>query len=501
MKEIQKLKILICEEDSRVLQKLKSWITTISEDVVGCPDGIKAIKIYNELRPDILVVSQNIKSIHGIELIEKVKKISVKQAIVFMVSDDLVSLKRAIELQVDRYLNSPVKVKPLLDAINSLAQEKLWHDEFKNQKKLLEDYKDAINLSFSVSRHDKKGNILYVNDLFCITTKLQYEDAMRGVINPLNNPNTDILKVWDVLKKDFLYKDRQIFKLENKTEHIIDITAVALKNDSGEVYEYLVFSNDVSEIVYSQRKIKNQELEQRLIKLNHTKELNRVKDSFLTIFTHELKTPLNAIINFSEYVYKHLQKEDFAKKIILSPQVQEINNSGLFLLEMINNLMEATKLRDSKISIEVTDVNIQNTLKNIVNEYNSKSNLNPIILTCENDIEILSDYNHFSQIFKNIISNAVKYAQKTIMVKILKNENTFLVSVEDDGKGFITTENVFDIFEQSDVDSMTREATGTGVGLFIVKQLCDRMEYKIHIETSPGLGGAKASIEGNREIN
>lgn len=501
MQKNEKLKILVCEADVRILSRLESWIIAIGEDVVTTADGIEAFEIVKKKSPDIILISKNIKNIGGIELIEKIRKTVPNQAIIFVTDDDVFLFKDAINLQVDRYLNFPVEAKPLFYAIESLSKEKLWHEDFRVQKGVLQDYKDAIELSFSVSRHDKDGNILYVNDLFCLTTKIRYVDAMKGVLNPLQNPNEDMSIVWDALKTDFLYKDRQVFKLKGKPERTIDVTAVALRDDKDEVYEYLVFSDDVSEIIHSQRKIKNQKLDNKIAKLEHVKELNRVKDSFLTIFTHELKTPLNSIINFSEYVKKHLSKENFKKRDKLVSQVQEINNSGIFMLDMIHNLMEAMKLKSTKISLDITEFKIKEVLDGVINEYNVKLGCKSITLICEDDIKILSDQNRFMQVMKNIIANAIKYSKFQIIINIIEKNDVFFVSVEDDGKGFSDTEHVFDIFEQSDANSMTREATGTGVGLYIVKQLCDRMHYNININTSVKLGGAKVSIEGNKKVS
>ena len=496
-----KLKILICEEDRRILKRLESWVKAMGEIAIASDDGVISLEIFKRERPDIILVSQNLKSMGGLEFIENIKQEVPTQAVILMIGDnDSVHVKQAIDLQVDKYLNKPVEASFLFKAIEDLAQEKVFHTEFKSQKRLLQDYKDALDISFSVTKHNHLGQIFYANKLFCETTKLSYEDAIKGTINPLNNPNEDMDEVFSILKRDHIYRARQVFLFKDTQDHIIDITAVAILDDDKNIIEYLVFSNDVSDVVHTARKIKEQELDRKLQKLNHIKELNRVKDSFLTVFTHELRTPLNAIINFSEYVKKHLLKEEFAKRDTLLEQITEINKSGWHMLKMITNLMEAIKLKDSKIILNISECNLDNIVDNILKKYTENSSNINIEKKCKNVFSIESDELRLSQILDNLLSNAVKYAQTKVLVVLDANETEFSMKIIDDGEGFSDKSKVFNLFEQLDEDNMTRESTGTGVGLYIVKQLCDRMSYKIEIRESQELAGACVIIRGKREI-
>ena len=501
MNDSHRLKILVCEVDVRILSRLEAWISAINHDVTTMSDGIAALEYFKIERPDIVLLSQELKNIGGLELLSSIKEIAPNQATVLMLDDnDMGIFKRAIDLQVDKYLNKPIEAKLLFQTIESLSQEKIWHKEFLTQKKTLQDYKDAIDLSFSVSRHDKDGNIIYVNDLFCKTTKLDRKQAMAGAINPLNNPNIDMSKVWKDLEDNFIYRDRQIFKSKEYKEHIIDITAVALTDEAGVVYEYLVFSDDVSEIIYAARKLKNQELDNRLAKLNHAKELNRVKDTFLTIFTHELKTPLNAIINFSEYIIKHLAKEDFKKRDRLLHQVEEIHKSGHFMLGMISNLMEAIKLKDTTLKLQIDEVNVINLIENTI-AYNSKNSPEVVIDFSEKQsAQIYSDAQQLGSIISQLLSNAIKYAHSKVKITTQIESGVYFITIEDDGSGFTNTKHIFELFEQDDANSLTREATGTGVGLYIVKQLCDKMSYDLELLSSKMLGGAKVLLKVKMDI-
>lgn len=500
MNKDSKLKILLCDSQPRVLSRLDSWIQILGAEVVSSSDGVSALQIFNEVRPDILLVSQELNSMGGIELIEAIKKIVPSQAVVMMLNESDRVFKRAIDLQVDKYLNKPVEVSALVNAIESLAQEKLFHKEFKVQEKVLKDYKDAIDFSFSVSKHDKDGKIIYVNDLFCKSTNLTYFNAMQGLINPLHNRNENMDKVWEILKRDKVYKGRQIFRIGSEHEKIIDVTAVALLNERSEVYEYLVFTEDVTKLVYAARKVKNQELESRLEKINHQKKLNAMKDSFLTVFTHELKTPLNSIINFSEYVVKHLKRENFEKKERLLLQVEEIRKSGVYMLHMITNLMEAIRLKNSAIPLHLKTIDANNAMNALIVSKHVDIGAKSIVNETVGEVLIVSDEERFIQVLDHLISNAIKYAKREVVTSISYDEREFRVEIEDDGDGFSKSVNVFELFEQADSSSLTREGVGVGTGLFIVKQLCDKMGYSIELLDSKSLGGASVVVKGKRKL-
>ena len=332
--------------------------------------------------------------------------------------------------------------------------------------------------------------------MFCKVTNLSYEEAMLGLINPLNNSNIDMDSVWDTLRKDKIYRDRQVFKFEDKSDHIIDITAVGMLDENGKVDEYLVFSNDVTEVVNAARKIREQDLKQKRQEEDHLKEVDRIKDSFLTVFTHELKTPLNSIINFSDYVKKHLDKEDFSKKERLYNQVSQINSSGWDMLNMITNLIDSMALKDDNVKLNYSTFLLNDAVEDILNKNSENLSEIKVIKLYKNDIELHSDQKRVKQILNSLISNAIKYSNSKIALILRVDGDSFFLEVLDDGEGFADTTKIFDLFAQSEEDNMTRTAQGMGVGLYIVKKLCDIMGYRIDLSRSKNLGGARVVISG-----
>ncbi|MBD3823057.1 MAG: response regulator [Epsilonproteobacteria bacterium] len=493
------LTILVCEKELRLLKRLESWVKAMGNIAYTTDDGIEALTLFERERPDILLLSQDLKSMGGLELIEKIKANNPLQAVILMFSqfDDNHIVKKSIDLQVDKYLNKPVDATLLFNAVDALYNEKIFHEEFIAQKQLLQDYKDAIDKSFNVSVHDKEGRITHVNEAFCATLRLEYEDALKGVLNPLDNPRADMQALWRRLREENLYKERQTFLLSDEREYIIDVTAVGLKDKYGTTYEYLVFSDDVTEIVKSARKIKEQEIDKKLQKLEHIKEVNRIKDSFLTIFTHELKTPLNSIINFSEHVQKRIAKMDAQTQESLSEKVGIIHTSGLQMLDMITNLIDAMRLRDGKVKLQTTLVSLNNVVDMALAKHSQEVTSLKVITKYMAEVDIEADEKRMLQLVGNIVSNAIKYAHSKIAIVIrAESDGRFSLEIIDDGDGFADKTKLFTLFEQYDDDDMTRKAKGAGVGLYVVRQLCDRMGFTIEIADSKEFGGARVIIKG-----
>jgi len=367
------LTILICESDNKVLKKLESWTEAIGNIAISCDDGVVAMGLYLEHRPDIILVSQTLNSMGVIEFIEVVRKNSPTQAIIIMLNEDIDSLvfKRCIDLQVDKYLNKPIDAKSFYNTISYISK-------------------------------------------------------------------------------------------------ILDIN----------------------------KKVKVQDIDAKIQNIKHIAEINKVKDSFLTVFTHELKTPLNTIINFSEYIHKQLLKPEFSKKDTLATYADKISSAGWIMLDMINNLMDAIKLKDNKLEVNTLKLSLNMSMDDVLSRYSSEYKDIDFIKEYDNECYIVGDQRRIKQILGNLISNSVKYTHDTIIVSIQSNKNGFKVNISDNGDGFKDKKKAMNLFEQSSIDDMTRDDEGIGVGLYVVKGLCEKMGYKFKVGTSLQLGGAEVIISG-----
>ena len=230
----------------------------------------------------------------------------------------------------------------------------------------------------------------------------------------------------------------------------------------------------------------------------HLEELHKTKDSFLVVFTHELKTPLNAIINFASFAIRRLAKPEIKSKEKIIEMMETVRENGHDMLDVVNSILDISKLKAHKMNFAISDFDIIECIEEIKNRYSSliekdgievKENFN------HSNLKIHSDRNRVKQLLSNLISNAIKYGNNIIEISINVVENRLIVTIEDNGVGIKNKDGIFELFEQDESDDMTRTAKGTGVGLHFVKLLCEGLEIGLKLEDSKNLGGAKFILD------
>ncbi len=233
-------------------------------------------------------------------------------------------------------------------------------------------------------------------------------------------------------------------------------------------------------------------------------ECQRTKSDFLNRMSHELRTPLNAVIGFSDILVTgmdgeltHEQKKD----------VQLILHSAQHLLQLINDILDASKLESGKIALKPDFVGVSSAIDNAVSDFAGKIREKGLVL--RQDIsagvpKVHVDPLRFDQILRNLIDNAVKFTQQgeiriraflsdregKIMRSIPENGRRFVrISVHDTGIGIPWKEisEIFDTFHQLD-SGPSRSYEGTGLGLTITKYLVELHGGQIGVESEPDKG-------------
>lgn len=233
-------------------------------------------------------------------------------------------------------------------------------------------------------------------------------------------------------------------------------------------------------------------LVEELEKMNERlRELNKMKDEFITIVSHDLRSPLTNILLFSDMCLMKNFGELTEKQ---KEAVYMINRSGLHLRDLINDLLDLAKIEAGKIELHKLKGKIGDAVKESINimQFNAHEKKIDIKLNLpETEPEIMADWLKIFQVMNNLISNAIKFTHEggSVTISVKYSQDNVEVSVKDTGQGIENDDIplIFDKFRQVK-SKATRGEKGSGFGLAIAKNLIELHGGKIWAESRLGKG-------------
>ncbi|HET6224306.1 MAG TPA: PAS domain S-box protein [Dongiaceae bacterium] len=220
---------------------------------------------------------------------------------------------------------------------------------------------------------------------------------------------------------------------------------------------------------------------------------NRSKSEFLANVSHELRTPLNAIIGFSEVMHHEMfgplgkaQYKEYAK---------DINDSGVHLLAIINDILDVSKIEAGKFELHKEKLHLAEVVRACLRLVKDRASANKLALKTEvaEDLPSLhADPRAVKQILINLLSNAVKFTPAGGEVRVAARRDgngDFVLSVSDTGIGIATKDIPKAMAAFSQVESaLTRKYAGTGLGLPLVRLLAELHDGSMRLDSQPGIG-------------
>ena len=219
---------------------------------------------------------------------------------------------------------------------------------------------------------------------------------------------------------------------------------------------------------------------------------NFAKSEFLARMSHELRTPLNSVIGFANVLLRNrsgnLRPEDVN-------YVDRIQKNGVKLLELINDILDLSKIEAGRMDVDVAPVDVEGVIREVASEFEIQIAARQLTLDVEVPPELqplTTDRQKLAQVLLNLVGNALKFTEKggvRITVDANPRKAPSRIQVSDTGIGIPPDrlDAIFDAFEQAET-STTRRYGGTGLGLPISRSLCELLGFTLSVESEPGKG-------------
>lgn len=253
----------------------------------------------------------------------------------------------------------------------------------------------------------------------------------------------------------------------------------------NKLVEDLERANNFLQEQIAERKKAEEETRKALAK---ERELNELKTKFVSIASHEFRTPLSSVLSSASLVQQYKNKGELDK---IDKHIQRIKSSVNHLTAILNDFLSLGKLEEGRVDIEREDVNVEEFFHEIHEEIRPLLKEGQTIeLNCTLKNKIIPlDRRVMRNILFNLISNASKYSDnnKTIYLTCKENKTDLVISVRDEGIG-VPEHEIKHLFERFFRATNATNIQGTGLGLNIVKRYVDLLDGKIDFESTEGKG-------------
>ena len=229
-------------------------------------------------------------------------------------------------------------------------------------------------------------------------------------------------------------------------------------------------------------------MEESLIKAKtEAEKANEAKSEFLSKMSHELRTPLNAILGFGQLLEAEADDENNKQ------QLREILNAGDHLLELINEILDLSRIESGKLEVYQEEVDlgpVMDEVLSLIGPVASKESIDVVSdLSASKGVYVNADHTRLKQVLLNLLSNAIKYnrAQGRVTINMVLKDKSIRINISDEGNGLSKTQQdmLFKPFSRLDKH---KDIQGTGIGLVISKSLIEMMNGEIGVISEEGAG-------------
>ena len=494
-------KIVVVDDEKIVTSAFKTLLKVEGfSDAHFFNNPEEAIKFLKSNTPDLVISDFLMPQMNGLEFLSEVNKMypEVSKILLTGYADKENAIRAINEIGLYRYIEKPwdnadlmINIKSGIERSYLLSELRKKISELEDAKKELEKYSHNLEQLVEERTADLKQSNAKLEGIFNYCADgivIVNEDGIIEQVNPACENLIGLVnsKIINSSIDDFLFSDKTFI---SKELHRLDESELLLrdfhvKNHPGSL---------VIPVEISFARINPDDDYKRFVgvirDVTEQKKSDKLRDDFIATLTHDLRTPLLAAIQTLKFFLDGALGELDEKQKLLLSTMQKSNED---LLGLVNALLEVYKYDAEKLTLAKTNFNIYNLTEQVYSELKplaDKKNIEFVIECSDQSMTINADRSEIRRVICNLCGNAINYTQEGGKVVItIKNEGRDLIfSVSDNGCG-IPQEDIPNMFQRFSQGTSKKRSTGTGLGLYLSRQIIESHGGKIWLESTLNKG-------------
>jgi signal transduction histidine kinase/DNA-binding response OmpR family regulator len=513
--DTQKAKILVVDDEANVLFTMTSILQQEGYDVDGVSDGTSAIKAIREKHYDLVLTDLNMPGVDGLAVLAEVRKRSPNTVTVMITGyASLDSALEAIQLGAYEYLLKPTEVPELKLAVKrSLERKRL--SEIDTLYRISREITSALNLqTIATQVADAVRSVLALENACVIALDHHEGDhCPAGLRLALEDSETqEKLCSNAIITSETPTAALQRWAAEQSlcsyalVPGIIDskLHCVIFADNNGKPFEFHASALRFLQSLAGQTAlaVENASLIAALKRNNEEitaaneklRELDALKSKFLSVATHELRTPLSIILGYNSMLAESLGDRLSAEE---KRTLEESMSACKRLIRLVNSMLDINQIQAGKMHMNMAREDLRQIASGIVSLFQHEAQRREIKLTLDVPSRLPKlemDSERMQQVLINLVGNALKFTPAggtvTVSLRERREREAVEMAVRDTGIGISKQdqERIFDEFEQIRQRAEQRHREGSGLGLAIARRIAEAHEGQIRVTSAPGKG-------------
>ena len=484
-------RILIIDDDKVMTDFYRFILEKEGMNVSVVNNPLTSLEYIRRNRPELILLNVYMPGCSGLELVKIIRQFEefVGISIVYLSSNTDFELRiTAIDAGGDDILKFPLDPDHLIATINSRVTRartlNTMSSNFKSALREIENQNFALDQHAIVSITNVNGKIVYINDKFCDISGYSRSELLGKDHNLLKSgvhPESLYAEMWHSINQGKVWQGEVCNRKKNGEYYWVDMTIVPFMDEKNRPYHYVAINTDISSRIFAESDL----LKARDVAIS----ANQAKSEFLSKMSHELRTPLNVMMGFSQLLEI---SNDFKPCDTQLQYLNEIQNAGNHLLELLSEVLDLSRIEANQLNIEKINIPLDSFLDECCSLVMPMTKKMDIAITRKyHDSKLIAfaDPLRLKQILLNLLSNAIKYNRQSgsVTIKAASVNNRITIDVIDTGEG-IPQEQINKLFQPFYRLPHHRQEEGVGIGLTLSKRLVELMGGSIGVESQFGSG-------------